>query len=183
MRPPVSPLMRFQTQPDALRMLLVLAVVLAVAGCRQAPAPLTAEVPLHLEDHLDAAVITGSEAPSDVPAAVEWRFDEPQPDWKPLVPLVPNVKPARVKRTKDSLRITLTKETDYKGWDGRPQLGGGIYVDLPDWRREEWGDILIRARTAEKIEGIGVGFNLREKIGSEPWERRAVCCLSALLSR
>ena len=40
---------------------------------------LTAEMPLHLEDHLEAATILGSEVPADVPAAVEWRFDEPQP--------------------------------------------------------------------------------------------------------
>ena len=158
--------------------LSVLLPLFLLTGCQDGPAPLTAEVPLHLEDHLDAAVITGSEVPSDVPAAVEWRFDEPQPDWKPLVPLVRSVKPARVKRTKDSLRITLTKETDYKEWDGRPKLSGGVYVNLPDWRREEWGEILIRARTAEKIEGVGIGFNLREKIGSEPWERWPVLFFS-----
>ena len=158
--------------------LSVLLPLFLLTACQDGPAPLTAEVPLHLEDHLDAAVITGSEVPSDVPAAVEWRFDEPQPDWKPVVPLVPSIKPARVKRTKDSLRITLTKETDYKGWDGRPQLSGGIYVNLPDWRREEWGDILILARTAEKIEGIRVGFNLREKIGSEPGEGGTVLSFS-----
>ena len=151
--------------------LSVLLPLFLLTACQHGPAPLTAEVPLHLEDHLAAAVITGSEVPSDVPAAVEWRFDEPQPDWKLLVPLVRSVKPARVKRTQDSLRITLTKETDYKEWDGRPELSGGVYVNLPDWRREEWGEILIRARTAEKIEGVGIGFNLREKIGSEPWER------------
>ena len=53
------------------------------AGCDSGPAPLTAEMPLHLEDHLDAARIEGSEVPEDIPQAVEWRFDEPQPDWKP----------------------------------------------------------------------------------------------------
>ncbi len=39
---------------------------------------LTADLPLHLEDHLDAATIEGSEVPTDVPEPVEWRFDEPQ---------------------------------------------------------------------------------------------------------
>ena len=37
----------------------------------------------HLEDHLDAATIEGSEVPADLPEPVEWRFDEPQPGWKP----------------------------------------------------------------------------------------------------
>ena len=112
--------------------LFMLMSFLLLAGCQNGPAPLTADAPLHLEDHLDSAVVTGSEVPDNVPEAVEWRFDETQPDWKPLVPLVPNVKPARIERTKDSLRITLTKDTDYKGRDGRPNLIGGVYVNLPD---------------------------------------------------
>ncbi len=37
---------------------------------------------------------------------------------------------------------------------------------------------MIRARTAEKIEGVGIGFNLREKIGSKPWERWPVLFFS-----
>ena len=32
---------------------------------------LTAEVPLHLEEHLDAARIVGSEVPEDLPRVVE----------------------------------------------------------------------------------------------------------------
>ncbi len=46
---------------------------------------LTADMPLHLEDHLDAATVVGSEVPADGPESVVWRFDEPQPDWK-IVP-------------------------------------------------------------------------------------------------
>ena len=40
-------------------------------------AVLTADLPLHLEDHLDVATIEGSEVPADAPSATEWRFDEP----------------------------------------------------------------------------------------------------------
>ena len=63
----------------------LLAPVLALicAGCDSGPAPLTAETPLHLEEHLDAATIVGSEVPEDIPEPVQWRFDEAQPDWKP----------------------------------------------------------------------------------------------------
>ncbi len=52
-------------------------------GCG-GPAPLTVDMPLHLEDHLDVATIVGSEVPAEVLAPVEWHFDEPQPDWKPI---------------------------------------------------------------------------------------------------
>ena len=75
-----------------------LAVLLgfSLGACQNGPAPLTAHVPLHLEDHLDAATVVGSEVPADVPVPIEWRFDEPQPDWKPIVPLPSAVRPAKV---------------------------------------------------------------------------------------
>ena len=158
--------------PGFVLLLAAISPLLTLTSCQSGPSPLTAEVPLHLEDRLDAATVVGSEVPADVPAPVEWRFDEPQPDWKPTVPLPSSVKPAKVSRTDDSLRISLTKANDYKlPWNDRPDLGGGIYIDLPDWRREEWGDILVRARSSDKVEGITIGFKLREKIGPEPWER------------
>ena len=147
-------------------LLAAMSSLLTLTTCQDGPTPLTAEVPLHLEDHLDTAVITGSELPSDVPEPVEWRFDEPQPDWKPLVPPRPNIKPAQVRRTKDSLRITLTRANSH-----RLGLFGGIYIRLPDWRREEWADVLVRARTSEKVEALAVrfdvGFNPRGFRGSK----------------
>ena len=147
-------------------------LVLAACGPADSQPPvLTAERPLHLEDHLDAATIEGAEVPDNVPAAVEWRFDEPQPDWKVPVPLLPSVKPAKVTQTGESLRITLTMANDYRGRDDRPNLVGAIYIELPEWRREDWGEIVIRARTSEKVRGMGVGFNLREKLGPNPRER------------
>jgi arylsulfatase A-like enzyme len=146
-------------------------LVLTLVACQEAPEPLTADVPLHLEDHLATATVIGSEVPAGVPAPVEWRFDEPQPDWKPIVPLQSSVRPARVSRTDDSLRISLTEANDYKlPWSDQPDLVGGIYIELPNWRREEWGDILVQARTSSKVEGLIIGFNLREKIGAEKWE-------------
>ncbi len=44
--------------------------------------------------------------------------------------------------------------------DGR--LRGGLYIDLPDWRREDWAYVLVRARTSEGIRTFGIEFNLRE---------------------
>src|SRR5262245_23678730 len=71
------------------------------------PAPLTADVPLHLESHLDAAKIEGSAAPVDPARPVEWRFDQPQPEWKVAVPFVTTVAPSSLSRTEDALRVTL----------------------------------------------------------------------------
>ena len=52
----------------------MMCAVVFILGCG-GPAPLTVDMPLHLEDHLDAATIVGSEVPADLPDPVEWRFD------------------------------------------------------------------------------------------------------------
>ena len=75
--------------------------VLAVAAfyvwaCDAGAPPLTAELPLHLAEHVDEARVVGSEAPADPPAAVEWRFDQVQPDWKAAVPRNPVVRPLQM---------------------------------------------------------------------------------------
>ena len=87
--------------------LLTALLTLLGAGCQSGSAPLTAEVPLHLEEHLEAATIEGSEVPADVPSVVEWRFDEPQPGWKPAPPRDPSAQRVQVSRTDDALRMML----------------------------------------------------------------------------
>jgi len=73
-------------------MFLTLVIMLMAFSCSgpESDKPLlTADVPLHLEEHLDAARIEGSEVPEDIPAPVEWRFDKPQADRKPAKPIPP----------------------------------------------------------------------------------------------
>ncbi len=164
---------------SATGLLLILA-----AGCQRENGELAADVPLHLEEHLDAANVVGSEVPPDMPKPVVWNFEQPQPDWRPIVPLplpVASAEPATVKRTKEGLEIRLTTANDFKfPWDDRPVLSGGIFVALPDWRREDWSEILVRARTSGKITFMTVGFRMREKVGPEPWERYPFKFLSGM---
>jgi len=161
---------------------LLLAILLA-PGCASResdPLPLTAEVPLHLEEHLDAATIVGSEVPDDASPEVKWSFDEPQPAWKATA-WNPIDDPLRTDYSGDALRVFLT-ESDrgirvaVAAAAGErpddPRLAGAIYVDLPDWNREEWGHVLVRARTTDDFEYFALGFNRRrEPFGSEVWEQ------------
>ena len=144
------------------RILPVALLTLPLLTCSGSPSDsvvLTAKMPLHLEEHLDAATVVGSDVPADVPAPVEWRFDEPQPEWKPVIP--PESRPIQMERTGEGLRLTLTEANniDMSWSDGDPQ--GGIYVELPDWRREDWAYVLVRARASEQVQVIWLGFNLR----------------------
>ncbi len=100
-------------------------------GCGQ-PAPLTADMPLHPEDHLDAATVVGSEVPADAPTVLEWHFDEPQDDWKPFVPPGnPTTDPVDVTQLDDALRVTMTGSTRGPPW------AGGLVLEVPDWNYED----------------------------------------------
>ena len=148
--------------------------VILTATCQRENDELAGDVPLHLEEHLDAANVVGSEVPQDIREPVIWNFDQPQPDWQPIMPLASpaaSVKPATVTRTEQGLQIRLGAANDFTEPSGRPRIGGGVFVQLPDWRREDWSEILVRARTSDKVEFMSVGFRIREKLGSEPWER------------
>jgi hypothetical protein len=146
------------------RILPATLLTLPLISCSGSPSDspvLTAELPLHLEDHLDVATIVGSEVPAEVPEAVEWRFDEPQPAWT-SARLPPFLTPAR-RRTQDALRLSVEEANRLPSGD---LLGGAIYVDLPEWNREDWGYVLVRARASEKVRQLRLAFNLREDPGS-----------------
>jgi hypothetical protein len=116
---------------------LALLPLLSCSGSPSDSPVLTADVPLHLEEHLDAATLEGSEVPADVPQAIEWRFDEPQPEWKPAMPWNPTLGPAEISRADDALRVTLTEAT--RDTSRRNDVvGAGIYVEVPDWQPEDW---------------------------------------------
>ncbi len=141
--------------------LLTLPVVHCSGSSSDSPV-LTTDMPLHLEEHIDAAIVVGSEVPSEVPQPIEWRFDEPQPDWKPAVPWNPTIAPATLTRTEDALRVTLTEGTKNPG--GRAH--GGIELEVPGWSREDWAYLVVRARTSEEMDGLIIAFNRREGSGT-----------------
>jgi arylsulfatase A-like enzyme len=126
---------------------------------------LTADMPLHLEEHLDAATIIGSEVPADLAEPVTWHFDVPQRDWRPVTLIGGLLEPVRPARTDDALRLPLraANRVPSEGF-----LGGGIYAGLPDWRLEDWAFVEIRARTSDPMGEIAIGFNYTEEDPSNP---------------
>jgi arylsulfatase A-like enzyme len=125
-------------------------------------------MPLHLEDHLDEAVVVGSAVPQDLREAVEWNFDEPQPDWKatPPRPFPAEIRAAEVSQTDDGLRVSLGP--DQGNPNERPV--GGFYVDVPDWDHRDWAHVILRARSSGPG-WIDVAFNLWDQDGhpEEGW--------------
>ncbi len=128
-------------------------------GCGSSPV-LTAEMPLHLEEHLDAATITGSAIPSNPTPTVEWQFDQPQPEWKPLPLLHPPFAVALLTKTPAGLLVTTTR----RGLDPAGRPIAGIYIDVPGWIRSEWADVLVRARadSTTPLNTLRLLFNRRD---------------------
>jgi arylsulfatase A-like enzyme len=121
---------------------------------------LTADMPLHLEDHIDGARVSGSVAP---PASetIEWRFDGSQTDWRQAISWSPTIGSAQMELTGEALRVTLSDST--RNPSGVPN--GGIYVRVPEWRRSDWGDVVVRMRSDSTVNAVGVRVNLREGRG------------------
>jgi hypothetical protein len=124
---------------------------------------LIAEMPLYLEEHLDAAHIVGSEVPEDVLKPVEWHFDQPQPDWKPLRPISAEVEVVKPVYVEDALRLPLTAKNRFITRN-LSFLVGLIYVELPDWNIEDWAYVEIRARARDPMAArIALGFNYTDE--------------------
>ena len=142
---------------------------LTLVSCSGSPSGstvLTADMPLHLEDHLDAATVVGSEVPDDIPEPVEWLFDEPQPDWKPANGYEFNLEPVTLVRTDDALRVIIEE----KHLDSDGDYCGNVYVDLPDWQLQEWAYVALRARVQPGMEWVSPAFNFTEPARAGVWQ-------------
>ena len=148
----------------------------ALAACTN-PQPgatlLTASMPLHLEQHLDAAAIVGSEVPASAPAATAWQLDGPQSDWRPIVPWNPTIDPVELTQLDDALRVTLTEGMRNPSGQAR----GGIVLQVPGLQFEDLAYLVVRARTPDYIPSFTVFFNRREGTGTStdfplPFEHR-----------
>ena len=137
---------------------LLVMIAACLVGCGDSKTEslaLTAEMPLHLEEHMDAARVEGSETPLDIPESVEWRFDEPQPGWLAAEPVDKQFKAVEPVPVEDAWRLSLTAEHAADGY----RLIGAIYVEVPDWSVQDWGYVDIRARSNDSLRYLGLAFN------------------------
>ncbi len=154
----------------------ILVATLLAASCADSVADsgiLTADLPLHLEDHIDQATIEGSELPEiadNLLEPIEWRFDEPQPEWRPTG--YAESQPVRLTQLKDALRLDITA-ANYRTSEAGPHVHDGfIYIDVPDLSPEDWGYVSVRARAQPGAWlGLGLQFNLTDR--SDPSESPA----------
>jgi arylsulfatase A-like enzyme len=124
-----------------------------VVGCdsQSGSQMLTADGPLHLEDHLGAATLTGSDLSAGVTEPVEWAAEGLQSDWR----LVSSSGSPSVSATEEGLRVTFDREA-------REEEFGSVdlNVRLPEWNRADWGTIALRLRATGRRMRVTLGMNL-----------------------
>ena len=113
-------------------------------GCGQ-PAPLTADMPLHLEDHLAAATVVGSKTPENVREPVVWGPEELRSEWKRAYPFELTTESAQVVPTEEALRLVFTEGNR----DSDGNLVGGVYDPVLDWL-DRYGEAHGFARVASQ---------------------------------
>lgn len=150
---------------------IIMLVAFSCSGPESDQPVLSAEMPLHLEEYVKDAKIVGSEVPADVPKPVEWRFDEPQPDWKPAGPIFSEDGVVRLEGTGEALRLHFSEANRGKV---SGNIIGAIYIDLPDWHRDDWGSILISARNSDHFFNVRVFYNLGERMVPNNTQKSAV---------
>ena len=122
------------------------------AAAPDKPAPTAAASPtlLHLADL--AAQAQGESAPPPARTPRTWRFDQPRPEWTALpadeqhglVPVTQEQRP-------DALHLAL-------GGEGRVQ--GGIVCDVEDSPLSDWSQVVVRARSKERLSGVAVSYDI-----------------------
>ncbi len=157
------------------RLVVLACLTLAVAGCAPSgdslePSALATDGrTLHLEEHLDRALIEGCQPPAELPESLSWSFDREQPEWDSMLggqpPEGTESAAPKLERLDDALRVHLATPDD------EGDIWGLVYVELPDLRRSEWSEVRVRVRTSEPIEDMGIAFDRRaEADADEQWE-------------
>ena len=131
---------------------------------------LESPVAIHLEDHLESARVESAEPPTTVPNQVVWNFADGRASWQALRTPHPVSDEARSGST------TLSRETDLvrvvdalrlRIRDGSrlgDALVGGVYTELDDWSFDDWGTVVVRARTTDVVRGMVVLFELDDDV-------------------
>lgn len=147
--------------PPGRKLSLILIMALVTGSCSDPGSGrrlLSAESPLLLEDHLDAATIVGSDVPTDLPKVVAWDFTDEQPAWIPVAPLQAEGEAVAPVRVEDALRLQVSAANSVSGFG---QLGV-VQTELDDLDIQEWDYVEIRVRTVGERGQVGLFFNLTD---------------------
>ena len=114
----------------------VCSFVALTAGCgdRTSPPVLIADMPLHLEDHLEAAVVEGSELPLNPLPTITWTFGtEEESAWRPVSTAVGSWSAGPDVRVEDGALRVVGLGTRDRSANG-PCLSSSMIYGATRWR-------------------------------------------------
>lgn len=141
--------------------LVILAVALALAGCRPAGGGSdSAPAIVHLADLLDEAEVVSAGPPDSAREERRWDFEGVHTGWRTVSskdsPLLANVE---LEDAAGAMRLALLPPTENQF----PFRIGGIATELGDLRFEDWETVLVRARSIGRFAGLVLATNLDEE--------------------
>ncbi|MFN0242683.1 MAG: sulfatase [Planctomycetota bacterium] len=138
-------------------------MIATVAACAKhaAPAERAASSPLvHLSDTLDPARAKSAPAPNHAREVRTWSFAEARDDWRIVAKATsPHLSALTLERVADATRLSLGSPEDASGG----AMLAGLAIDLPPTRRDQWTAIVVRARSHDRLAGIGSAYNAATK--------------------
>jgi arylsulfatase A-like enzyme len=115
---------------------------------------------VHLADTLDPARAKSAPVPNEAREERTWSFAEPRDDWRIVSKETsPNLCALTLERVADATRLSLGSA---EGTSGGAMLAG-LAIDLPPTRRDQWTAIVVRARSHDRLSGIGSAYNATTK--------------------
>ena len=124
----------------------------AAAPGKSQPTAAASPTLLHLADL--AAQAQGESAPPPARTPRTWRFDQPRPEWTALpVDEQHGLVPVTQEQRPDALHLAL-------GGEGRVQ--GGIVCDVEDSPLSDWSQVVVRARSKERLSGVAVSYDVSQ---------------------
>ena len=135
----------------------LLATTIAGCGLSTSSPPADDQAPVHLEERLEGAKIEGSQPAATEEPNLAWRFDVPDPGWRPIAP--PGIEAVAPRWVDGALRLELT--------DAHPHGSNGdlneglVFTELPGLDFDDYGALEITARSVG-IRNMGLMFNYSE---------------------
>ena len=113
---------------------------------------------VQLADALDRAIVPETASERSTATERVWSFDEPRPEWKAFPEAGSGGADVSLEQLADGLRVALAAgDTPF----GPPV--GGIMVDLEDGPLDDWSGVVVRARSRDRLAGMGAIYNPDEE--------------------
>ncbi|MEE8368569.1 MAG: sulfatase [Thermoanaerobaculia bacterium] len=130
---------------------------IACGGCGVEQAASEKQSIIHLSDRVSEAVVESAAAPVASQQELTWDFAASGSAWRAVSSdELPFLAAVELVALSDGTRLTLERPEQQRG----PLLIGGIAVEIPELRFDQWETVLLRARTSDRFAGVTLAYDV-----------------------